>query len=527
VTVAAEGRAATLARLESDRFDLLVVGGGIVGSRVALEASLAGLRVALVDGGDFAGATSSASSKLIHGGFRYLSLGNLGLVRRAQWERRPLVERVAPHLIHPMPLVLSIDGESPHSWPAIAFGLALYAGLSGFRSPSGRMITRGEACARVPVLRTDGVRACAVLDEAQTNDSRLTLATVAAAARAGAAVANYVVVDALEWGAGRVRALAHSRLGEGDLSLEARAVVNATGPWVDVVRRLETPHAGTAVRLSKGVHVMLPLPGGRWRAGAATLLGDKRAVYAVPCEGLLMLGATDTAFDGDPGSVAVEPADVATLLGQARRLLPDELLRREEIRFAYAGLRVLPVGAGDTARAPREHVVSVGPRGMISVAGGKLTTHRRIAIDVLRRLPAEIAPARLAPSDLPIAGGAAGRNGAGPDAAPNGDPRAHLARVYGSDAGAVVAYAETVPDALEPIHPDGPDVWAQVHHAVEHEWALTVEDVVRRRTTLGLRGLSGLAAAPVERRLEALVGRAHQERFHDARVGEPSGLKPP
>jgi glycerol-3-phosphate dehydrogenase len=478
-------RAVALERLGRDRLDLLVIGGGILGSRVALDAARAGLRVALLDRGDFASATSSASSKLVHGGFRYLSLGNFGLVREAQSERRVLIRHVAPHLIWPMPLVLAIDRDSPHGAPAIALGLAIYTGLCGFREPAGRMVRPASATRLVPPLRAGRLDGCAVLEEAQTDDSRLTLATVAAAERAGAIVLNYATVVALERGRGRVtEAFVAGLPGEGLVAVRPRAVVNATGPWLDHVRRLEDPAAGTSIRLSKGVHAMLPLVE-PWRAGVALLLPDKRNIYAVPCDGGLMLGATDTLYEGDPGSVEPEPGDVALLLGEAARVLPGELLRPEDVRYSFAGLRVLPPGEGDTQRARRERVLSIGSGGMVSIGGGKLTTHRAISLDVLRLLPAEVRPRRLPAAAEPLV---PDRNGVLPRGlAP--ETVAHLVRLYGPDAAAVAAAAG--PGGLEPVHPKAPDLWAQVDHAVEREWALTVEDVTRRRTSLALRGLDG------------------------------------
>jgi glycerol-3-phosphate dehydrogenase len=244
------------------------------------------------------------------------------------------------------------------------------------------------------------------------------------------------------------------------------------------VRRLEDPAVGPAARLSKGVHVTMRHDGELWGAALAVPVARGRVAFAVPWEGTLLLGTTDTEYEGDPAAAGPEPEDVDTVLREAAAGLPAELLARDRIRYAFAGLRVLPRGRGDTAAAPRDEVVHVGSAGMVSVAGGKLTTHRRIAVRALRRLDA-FARAGVSPDPLPGAGPLPPRPASVEPAAWD-----HLTRLYG-DESAIVATAGD-----EPVHPDGPDLWGQVHHAIAHEWACTVEDVVRRRTTLAVRGLA-------------------------------------
>ena len=460
-------RSDALEQLSTQTFDLLVVGGGIIGARIALEAALAGDRVALVDAGDFGGATSSASSKLIHGGLRYLQMYDFGLVHESHVERAALLSHVAPHLVTRLPFLFPLyrGGPQPPA-PILGAGLLLYAALSGFRYSRAQLVRASRAREWVPSLRTEGMRWAGLYEDAQTNDGRLVLATVTAAERAGAIVLNHAAVTAIERGAAQVAGI----------EVHFRRSVNAAGPWVDGVRRLEDSACSPMAMLSKGVHVTVPLPAG-WRAALTVPLERGRVAFAVPWEGTLMLGTTDTAYSDDPSDLKPEPADVETVLREAAIALPPELLRPERILTAFAGLRVLPNVAGDTAGARREHLVQIGPTGMVSVAGGKLTTHRRIAIDVLRRLD----PARYRLHDDPLPG-------AGPlPPAPAGfDPESwkHLTRHYGSEALGVLAAGSG-----ERIHPDGPDVWAQIDHGVRCEWALTVDDLVRRRTTLQVRGL--------------------------------------
>jgi glycerol-3-phosphate dehydrogenase len=495
-------RARALEELGRAQFDLLVIGAGIIGSRVAYEAARSGLRVALVESGDFGGATSSASSKLIHGGLRYLPQGNVRLVREAQHERRELVMRIAPHLVRPLPVLLTMKRRWAYGRPAIAGGLFAYGALSGFHRPLARIVGLDEALAFVPSLRCDDLSGCILLPEAQTNDSRLTLATVAAAARAGAVVLNYARVVELERLGGRiVAASVAGRNGEGLVRVRCRSVVNASGPWVDHVRRLEDPRARPYVRLSKGAHIVLPLEDD-WLAAVADYSSEAQTTFAAPYNGTLLVGTTDTPYDGDPADAGVDADDVRALVEDARQLLPESLLRPERILFSFAGLRVLPPGAEDTRRARRELLIGVGPAGMVSVAGGKLTTHRLNALDVLSRLPSDLRPSHTTVSLEPLPGGDGRAAPARLRALVDARTFDHLFHLYGTDADRLLDYVDAVPDALEPIDAAGPDIWAQAYYAVEHEWAQEVEDVARRRTTISFRGPLGDG---VRARLEAVL----------------------
>lgn len=492
------GRGRTLDELAETVWDLLVVGAGIVGSRIAYEAARAGLRVALVDAGDFSGQTSSLTSKFLHGGLRYMTRWQLRLVRQAQREREALF-RIAPHLVRRQPMVLAENAGYP--LPAYAAGLVLYRAISGVGTPWPRIISLRQARELAPFLRAQGLRACTLLPEAQTHDARLTLATVRAAVDAGARALSYAPVLELGTARGRVERALVDAGGEGPLWVRGRAVVNATGPWVDRLRELEDPACAPLVRLSKGAHVVLPLDE-PWETGIASSRDGTRTTFAVPFQGTLLLGVTDTPHEGPPDEVRATRADVEELFDDASRFVAPELFRHDRIRHVFAGLRVLPLGQGDTGLLPREHVLSTGRGGMVSVAGGKLTTHRLIAVAALRRLPPEVRPRRLRPSDEPLPGAGP------PPASPllgelDPDVARHLLALYGSDAGRVLAYGEADPGALERIHPGGPDIWAQVRFAAEHEWAATPEDVVHRRTTLALRGL---ADAETVARIAAALG---------------------
>jgi glycerol-3-phosphate dehydrogenase len=479
-----DARSRSVEELSSRSFDLLVVGGGIVGAAVAAHAARLGLAVAVVEAGDFASGTSSASSKLIHGGLRYLRLGDVRLVREAHHERRVLTKIVAPHLVRRIQFLLPLYEHGPYRPAFVQSGIVLYSALA--RSRLNWLVSSGRARQLVPELRTQGLRSCALYADATTNDTRLCLANVRAAADAGATVLNRAEVGALRQAGGRVVG-AEVRVDGNHVTVDSRLVVNAAGPWVDRVRRLEDPQAGTSVRLSRGAHVLVP-GGADWRAALTLPQDEVRVTFAVPWSGMLLLGTTESPFEGDPAGVEPEPADAEQILREAAQAIAPHLLDRGQVRAAYAGLRVLPAGEGEVVSARRETVFSRGPGGMLSVAGGKLTTYRRIALEVLERLRVELGLREIDKRPWPLPG-AAGLDSVAFPSELEPDVRAHLLHLYGSLAPEVLAPTHEDPGLLERLSPSGPDIAAQVRYAATHEWATSVDDVVRRRTTLFYRGL--------------------------------------
>ena len=488
-------RSHTLEQLAARRFDLLVVGAGIIGAGVAAQASRAGLAVALVDKGDFGGATSSSSSKLVHGGLRYLRLGDVRLVREAHHERRVLAKVVAPHLVHRTPFLLPLFRGGPYRPAFVQSGIVLYSALA--RSRINWLVGPREAGELVPPLRLDGLRSCALYADATTNDARLCLENVRAAVEAGACALNGAEVIGLHTSNGRISGAEVCVDGE-EIAVQARAVVNAAGPWVDHVRRLEVPRAGSSVRLSKGAHVLLTLDEG-WAAALTIAQDDVRVTFAVPWHDMLLLGTTDAEHSGDPGAVAVTPADVEQILHEASVALPADVVARDRVTAAYAGLRVLPAGAGESVSARRETVFTRSPGGMLNVAGGKLTTYRRIALQALDRLRTDIGLHRLDTRPWPLPGAVELDRMVLPTGL-EPDVREHLLHLYGSLAVEVLAPAAEDPSLLERLHPDGPDIVAEVRYAATHEWARSADDVLHRRTTCFYRGLADDALrARVER----------------------------
>jgi glycerol-3-phosphate dehydrogenase len=409
-----------------------------------------------------------------------------------------LLEHVAPNLVRRIPFLLPAYERASKGPATLGAGLMLYRALAGRGGRVG-MLSAGDAAALVPPLRTGGLRMAGVFEEAETIDARLVLATLKGAAAARALVLNHARVVGLEMRHNRAAVATIVSERDGVFEIRASHVINAAGPYVDHVRRLDDPEAKPLVRLSKGVHLLLPLDEA-WGAGVALPLSGGRVALGIPWQGMLMLGTTDTLYEDDPADVQVTGDDFIAVLDEASGYLPSGLLQPGRVRCEIAGLRALPIAEGDTAAARRGHLIEVGRDGLISVAGGKLTTHRLIAVDALRR----VRDARL----RGLAADDARLPGTGWDprlrAARDIDPRVveHLERLYGDEAGDVIEVGGRTPDGLERISPTGPDVWAQAAYAVEAEWAVSAEDIARRRTTLTVRGVT---TADINRRLAGFV----------------------
>ncbi|MCQ4046488.1 FAD-dependent oxidoreductase [Streptantibioticus rubrisoli] len=497
-------RSETRDLLSHATYDLLVIGGGILGTSVAWHAAQAGLRVAMVDAGDFAGATSSASSKLVHGGLRYLQTGAVKLVAENHHERRVLAKDVAPHLVNPLTFYLPVYKGGPVGAAKLGAGVFAYSALSAFGDGVGKVISPAKAQAVNPALRTDNLKAVAIYYDHQMNDSRVAVMTVRAAVESGAVVLNHAEVTGLRFTQGRVTgAELKDRTDGTEFGVNARVVLNATGPWVDHLRAMEDKGAAPSIRLSKGAHIVMKRKS-PWRAAMATPIDKYRITFALPWEDQLLLGTTDEAYEGDPADVRATESDIQQILDEAAFSIRDADLDRSLMTYAFAGLRVLPGGPGDTSQAKRETVVTEGKGGMLSVAGGKWTTYRHIGrtvMDKLAKLPGSPLTEDMQPvGDLvrrvPLPGVAnpnavAHRLLVDREPGTRLDPLTarHLATHYGALSFDIARLANEDPSLAERIHPDGPEIWAQVVYARDNEWAQTVDDVLRRRTTLTIRGL--------------------------------------
>ena len=526
----AASRSESIATLEGPEHDLLIIGAGITGAGIARDAAMRGLRVALVEREDFGSGTSSRSSRLVHGGLRYLEHGHLHLVFESSRERRILL-RIAPHLVRPQPFIWPVyqDARVPR-WK-LAAGLFLYDALSLFRNvASHQRLSTAELLRQEPALRQPGLRGGARYYDARTNDIRLTLANARAAAEAGATVANHVEVrellidggPAAIYTGGRrhggyqraVRgAIANDVLSGQRLTIRARTVVNATGPWSDVIRRFADGSAAASLRGTKGVHIAVP----RERVGnrnALTLLSpiDGRVIFLLPAGPLTVVGTTDTDYDGPLDPVHATRSDIAYLLRSANAFFPGAHLIPGDVVSAWAGIRPLVGGGtGDPGRASREHALTWTAPGLLTISGGKLTTYRAMArevVDEVTRALGDRRPRRSPTDRAPLPGGdflSADRElAAARDATGMPSTAEHLVHAYGREWRDVWAIVGSNAALAAPVSPTLPYIVAELHFAIQREMAMTLSDLLIRRMHIAYEARDhGAAAAPAVARVVA------------------------
>ncbi len=499
-------RATALAALDREQFDVVVVGGGITGAGVALDAASRGYTVALLEKADFASGTSSRSSKLVHGGLRYLQNFDLGLVREALLERQLMVQ-LAPHLVRPLPLVVpAFGGERPDR--LVGVGLNLYdvmsidrlrrrrnggEGTDGAWAPDRhRVIPGDEVVERLPALAGRDPSSGYLFYDCQTDDSRLVLTVLAEAERYGAVCANgLAVVDLVDEG-GRTRGVRARDVATGqELVVSAANVVNATGVWADRLRpdELHDEAEVPRIRPSRGTHITLPHDKLPLISGAIVPAGGGRSIFALPWLGATLIGTTDNDYDTDDlDHIRPADSDVEYLLEATNGFFGTDLTSGD-IAGAYAGVRPL-ISTGDPKKSvdiSRKAELYETSSGMITITGGKLTTWRRMAkmaVDRLVEREARDAPCRtheiplgqaVDPDDLPRVEGV-------PE-----DAYARLAGRYGHTARDVLAVAAERGELAQPIVEDAPpDLLAEVVHAARREQARSVGDALLRRTRLAL-----------------------------------------
>ena len=498
--------------------DLLIVGGGITGAGAALDAATRGMRVALVEARDLAAGTSSASSKLIHGGLRYLEMGDFGLVREALRERELLLTRLAPHLVAPVPFLWPLKGRG---WERayLGAGLALYDGIGGARSvPRHRHLSRRGALAAAPALRPDSLVGGVQFHDAAEDDARMVAVVARTAATHGAQIATRVRVTGFRR-PGEVEAV-DEETGE-PLLLRARHVAAAAGAWTDGVRELAGGLSSRRIVPSKGIHVFVA--GDRIAMETGVLARTEKSVlFVVPWQRGWLIGDTDTPWKHGPGRPVATGADVDYLLAKTNALLADPL-RREDVHGVTAGLRPLVADAArsDTTRISRKHVVESPAPGLTTIAGGKYTTYRVMAADLVDAVAGALGSgARSVTRDVPLLGAHVARIDRAALAARAGipvDAVDRLAGRYGDRVEEVVALVEATPELGRPLEGGGGHLRAEVVHACTHEGALHLDDVLERRTRLALtardRGLEAAApaAALMAGALDWDPGRARRE----------------
>jgi glycerol-3-phosphate dehydrogenase len=493
-----------------EEFDVCVIGGGINGAAIARDAALRGLSVTLVDAGDFAGATSSRSSKLIHGGFRYLPQWQFSLVYHALRERERLRHHTAPHLVRPIRFLFPIYKNRGFGRLTMDMGLWLYDIFAHTAwSERHRVLSATEAIKREPALASDNLTGAALYYDAWADDARITFENVLDAGLHGAAVANYLVVESVAKNAGRiVSAAVHDVLGDRRFDIRARHFVNAAGPWVDDIRKLADPGAKPSVRLTKGVHLVFPLRS--LPVNEPMVLGDDedRIVFVMPHDRYVLVGTTDTDFSGDRRAVAADPSDIDYLLKVLAEGLPKIRLTEDDIASSFAGLRALVINGDEKtpSAVPREETIIESASGMLSVAGGKLTTHREIAEKVVNRLMTKLGRGA-GPSPTrtePLPGACATPSGEISNVAFTGEIARFLEARYGTRMKLIANIAAERPELGAPLAPECPAIGAEVIHAIRNEMAHCVADFLVRRTSLVWRyPIEAEAAAPAVARIMA------------------------
>jgi glycerol-3-phosphate dehydrogenase len=517
-------RAWSLGRMASEVFDVVVVGGGVTGTGAALDAVTRGLSVALIEARDYAAGASSKSSKLIHGGLRYLEMLDFGLVREALRERRLLLTELAPHLVRPVPFLWPLTHRG---WerPYVGAGLLLYDSMGGRRAvPRARHLSRRKALRLAPALRRKALVGAVQFYDAQEDDARMVACLARTAADQGAAMATNVRMDGLLTEAGRVTGVTGRDVLEGgELTIRARHVVLATGAW-SVTAGQDGDDARPRVRPSKGVHIVVPRRRIQMNTGLLART-EKSVLFVIPWGEHWIIGDTDTEWQHDPGRPAANRADIDYLLAKVNTMLRRPLTHAD-IEGVFAGLRPLVAApkARDTTRLSREHSVSSVAPGLTAIAGGKFTTYRVMARDLIdaaaRDLPRPVPPSRT--DTVPLLGAAgyhekwAGRQRL---AETSGLPVAEIERLlgrYGSCVDDLFRMIRKRPELGRPVEGSGGYLAAEIVYACTHEGAVRLEDVLARRTRTAIEVRDrGLAAAP-----HAAALMAPQLGWHEARASQ-------
>jgi glycerol-3-phosphate dehydrogenase len=529
-------RADALASMERDNFDLVVVGGGITGAGVALDAASRGYSVALVEKSDFSAGTSSRSSKLVHGGLRYLQSFDLGLVREALLERALMV-KLAPHLVKPLPMIVpTFEGRRPDRLMGV--GLNMYDVMSWRRgrgrvegedwSPERHRIVDGaEVLELVPALTRREPTGGYLFYDCQTDDSRLVLTVLGEAERFGAVAANRCEVTGLVERHNRAAGvLVRDAVGDGEFELCGDNVVNATGVWADRLRpqELYAEEEVPVIRPSRGTHVTLPREQLDVRAGAIVPAGRGRTVFVLPWLGRTLVGTTDNDYEGSVEHVPPADEDVTYLLDAVNGFFGTEL-GAADLTGAYAGVRPL-ISTGDPKKSvdiSRKAELYETSSGLVTITGGKLTTWRRmakLAVDRIVEREGREAPCRtdqiqlgmpVDPEALPEAAGV------------DEESSAHLAARYGHAANLVMRLAAVDTDLAARVSPDLPDIVAEAAFAADHEQAHSVADVLLRRTRVGLLDARRLCEATADGPRAVARAMAAQLGWDDARVERELG----
>lgn len=524
-----------------DEVDLIVIGGGITGAGIVRDAARRGLRVVLFEQNDIAYGTSSRSSKLIHGGMRYLESYEFSLVFESVSERRVVMD-LAPHLVNPLAFLFPVYQGARKSLRMINAGMWLYDGLALFRSPKRhRTLRPSEVAEQEPILKQEGLQGAPVYYDCSTDDARLTLETIVDAIRNGGVAVNWARVDAFTKDEqGRVSGVVVRNARDGSLrEVKTHTVINATGPWTDKVLAMSGPRTGKMLRPTKGIHIVverekLPIE----HAVVLFHPADQRLLFALPWGERTYVGTTDTDYDGSPGEEAATLEDVDYLIAAANDHFPNNPITRDDVISTWAGLRPLiapepEVGEISESQVSREHQILIGEDGLITIAGGKLTTYRKmakecvdVAVNLLKltgNLPEDIQSGQTFRFPLPGAVGwpedddhdkVAAELSEACECDLSDEVSHHLVDTYGMRALEVAKLCVGEPSLIQPIVPGRVEIMAQVDFGVREELAASVCDIMIRRTQIFFRDYDqGLGSVEkVATRMAHLIGWSDEEK---------------
>jgi glycerol-3-phosphate dehydrogenase len=483
-------------------YDLIVIGGGIAGMGVVRDAALRGLSCLLLEKGDFASGVTSKSTRLIHGGLRYLANFEFGLVAESLFERA-ILRKQAPYLIHPMPILIPIYQDDAHGRAMISLGIHLYDILSHEQDiphyfTSGREKTLGFE----PRLNREGLKGSAlVYDHQVLMPERLVIENAVSAREAGAILLNYMRAEKIEEETHGITVTAKDMLADASYAFRSKLVINAAGPWIDTIRKIGNIECRKIIFPTKGVHLVLPQLS---KQALFITSRDGRMFFIVPLGAYSLIGTTDTKYEGDLDAVHADKNDVHYLLNESRRVLPGMDLRREAILYTYAGIRPLAFAGTSESKISRKHrVIREGRNGrIITIAGGKLTTYRNMAKDTVDAACKALGIHSHCVTDKRLLAGGlpAGYEEYLKESVPELSERykvpvetvRHLISFYGSRAGRVLELADGDPALTHQISPESNDIYAQVLYSLVEEGAGTLSDIMLRRMHIGITASRGM-----------------------------------
>ena len=513
----AKTRSQNLDRMGREDFDVAVIGGGITGAGVALDSATRGFKTLLVEKGDFGSGTSSRSSKLIHGGLRYLEQMQFGLVQEALHERAVL-RRIAPNLCEPLRFLIPVYErgiQSPlgSSKLKLRLGLSLYDLLAGKENiGTHSWISVAEASRLAPGLNSEGLRGCFVYYDCLTDDTRLVIEVIKAAAARGAVISNYAELRQMKIAGGKIESLEiYDVQSQREVTARASVIVNAAGVWSNQVSQLTHEDPSARLRPSKGIHIVVPAE--KVRVNSAVLipsLGENRFLFVIPWHGRTLIGTTDSDYDGDLDNPIANSDEVAHVVRSANWSFPSSNLKKEDVISSFAGLRPLVAGDGKaTSDLSRKEQILEDKFGMISIIGGKLTTYRRIAekaVEVVESRLGSRKSGRESTGNIRLEDGLTTEL-SGEGLSLSSDVLKNLENTYGGSCSGVLELVRLNPDLRAPLAEGLPYIEAEVVYAARHEMATTAEDFLFRRTRIALLDRAYESCAKRVKELIAEAGR--------------------